>query len=400
MTRQAARGPGGRRPGGPWGGRGGRFGPREADRRDGGRDTAPDKRKPMAPRGKRDKRPFYRENVVRVTYSPSVDVDPEWDQIEMVHLPALAKVRRSYFDKTLGGRGWVTRCPFAHFSLLTAPPSARQLSTPTPPLLTPHPQPPSPPTHPPTHPSRAPQLSLQVPPPTEVDARGTAPVLNKAVEVAGPRRPVAVPDGPAARWRSPRAVEDAVLMRELERGASTVVVTDKVLTALMTAARSVYPFDVTIHKRGGRVVVDRRLRSRVDLCTTHETHQEGIPEDYASANAVPALTFESDAVNNRFQAISATAQGERMGPEPEFEGGVPEGVPAKAYRYRRFDLGGGVVVCVRCEVDAVTTVRGQTQTVSVKALHEYDLRSGWRNKLQTQVGGVGWGCWVWGWGWG
>lgn len=47
-----------------------------------------------------------------------------------------------------------------------------------------------------------------------------------------------------------------------------------------------------------------------------------------------------------------------------------------AYRYRKWDLGGGVVLVARCEHDAVTTgsSSSENQYISIKALNEWDSR--------------------------
>lgn len=46
-----------------------------------------------------------------------------------------------------------------------------------------------------------------------------------------------------------------------------------------------------------------------------------------------------------------------------------------AYRYRKWDLGGGVVLVCRCEHDAVMTgPNGETQFITIKALNEWDSK--------------------------
>ncbi|RWR98388.1 eukaryotic translation initiation factor 3 subunit-like protein, partial [Dinothrombium tinctorium] len=68
-------------------------------------------------------------------------------------------------------------------------------------------------------------------------------------------------------------------------------------------------------------------------------------------------------------------------------------VASVAYKYRKFDLGDGVVLVVRYEHDAVTVgPNGETQFMNIKALNEWDPRySGgidWRQKLDVQRGAV------------
>lgn len=50
-------------------------------------------------------------------------------------------------------------------------------------------------------------------------------------------------------------------------------------------------------------------------------------------------------------------------------------VASVAYRYRKWDLDGGVVLVARCEHDAVTVgSAGDTQFINIKALNEWDSR--------------------------
>lgn len=45
------------------------------------------------------------------------------------------------------------------------------------------------------------------------------------------------------------------------------------------------------------------------------------------------------------------------------------------YRYRRWDLDGGIVLVARCQHDAVMQgTNGETQYINVKALNEWDAR--------------------------
>jgi len=63
------------------------------------------------------------------------------------------------------------------------------------------------------------------------------------------------------------------------------------------------------------------------------------------------------------------------------------------YRYRKWDLDGGVILVARCQHDAVMQgPNGEAQFINVKALNEWDPRySGgvdWRQKLDSQRGAV------------
>ena len=74
---------------------------RDVDRKDGGREATVEK-VPIVARGRKNNRPFFRENVVRVNYASSVEIKLEWEQVENLLLANLTKVRRR---KKRGGKG-------------------------------------------------------------------------------------------------------------------------------------------------------------------------------------------------------------------------------------------------------------------------------------------------------
>lgn len=75
-----------------------------------------------------------------------------------------------------------------------------------------------------------------------------------------------------------------------------------------------------------------------------------------------------------------------------------EGAPAVtdeqgsvAYRYRRWKLDGDTYLVARCEVHAVSDVKGQRSFMTLNALNEFDPKHtgvDWRQKLETQRGAV------------
>lgn len=62
-----------------------------------------------------------------------------------------------------------------------------------------------------------------------------------------------------------------------------------------------------------------------------------------------------------------------------------------AYRYRRWKLDGDTYIVARCEVHAVSDVKGQRSFMTLNALNEFDPKFtsvDWRQKLETQRGAV------------
>ncbi|KYB25876.1 Eukaryotic translation initiation factor 3 subunit D-1-like Protein [Tribolium castaneum] len=129
-----------------------------------------------------------------------------------------------------------------------------------------------------------------------------------------------------------------------------------------------------------------------DLLTVNETSVE--PPQDSPRN----LALEATFINHNFsQQVLRTGPGE---PRFKFDNPNPfiseeeEGeVASVAYRYRKYDLGSGIFLVVRCEHDAVVqSPNGELQFLSIKALNEWDskLANGvkWRQKLDTQRGAV------------
>jgi len=59
------------------------------------------------------------------------------------------------------------------------------------------------------------------------------------------------------------------------------------------------------------------------------------------------------------------------------------------FRYRKFDLGDGIVLVTRTEVDGFRSDKNKPNFLVIKALNEYDTKitGGWRSKLETQKAG-------------
>ncbi|KAJ8970241.1 hypothetical protein NQ317_017601 [Molorchus minor] len=154
----------------------------------------------------------------------------------------------------------------------------------------------------------------------------------------------------------------------------------------------------SLKKIGDKLFFDKRDNTEFDLLTVNETSVEPPQDDGNSLNSPRNLALEATFINHNF-----SQQVLRTGPnEPRYKFDEPnpfiseeeEGeVASVAYRYRKWDLGGGIVLVARCEHDAVVqSPNGELQFLTIKALNEWDskLANGveWRQKLDTQRGAV------------
>ncbi|KAJ8922962.1 hypothetical protein NQ315_001508 [Exocentrus adspersus] len=191
---------------------------------------------------------------------------------------------------------------------------------------------------------------------------------------------------------------DDPVIRKLSKTEGNVYATDAILATIMCCTRSNYSWDIVIEKIGDKLFFDKRDNTEFDLLTVNETSVEPPQDDGNSLNSPRNLALEATFINHNFsQQVLRTGQNE---PRYKFDEPNPfvseeeEGeVASVAYRYRKWDLGGGIVLVARCEHDAVVqSPNGELQFLTIKALNEWDskLANGveWRQKLDTQRGAV------------
>ncbi|CAH1115902.1 unnamed protein product [Phaedon cochleariae] len=192
---------------------------------------------------------------------------------------------------------------------------------------------------------------------------------------------------------------DDPVIRKLSKTEGNVYATDTILATIMCSTRSFYSWDIVIEKIGDKLFFDKRDNTEFDLLTVNETAMEPPQDDGNSLNSPRNLALEATFINHNFsQQVLRTGPNE---PRYKFDDVNPfiseeeEGeVASVAYRYRKWDLGGGIVLVARCEHDAVVQSpnNGELQFLTVKALNEWDSKvaSGveWRQKLDSQRGAV------------
>lgn len=182
--------------------------------------------------------------------------------------------------------------------------------------------------------------------------------------------------------------EDPVLQKLMSEDKGNVYLTDSILTTLMTAPRSVYPWDIVVRKEGEKVIFDKRADSRLDFYSVNENFNDNNERD--ALNHPYNLSTEAAYINQNFSqtALNVDAQKKLEYSEANpFTEAEAELAPI-VYRYRSWELKDQTFV-VRCEANAfATTKEGAQSLVSVKALNEYDPKvtggSGWKRTLGTQ----------------
>lgn len=203
---------------------------------------------------------------------------------------------------------------------------------------------------------------------------------------------------------------DPVIQELAEKDEATIFATDSILSMLMCAPRSVYPWDIVIVRQGNKIFLDKRDNANLDMVTVNENAADA-PLDAADGgkdviNQPAALAEEATYINHNFanQVVTESESSKvEMSNNNPFYNPSEDTDPAasKAYKYRRFDLSTNdeepVYLVVRTEVDAVqrNAISGEDQHVTIKALNEFDSKAqgsggalDWRTKLVAQRGAV------------
>ncbi|KAF2088120.1 eukaryotic translation initiation factor 3 subunit D [Saccharata proteae CBS 121410] len=204
---------------------------------------------------------------------------------------------------------------------------------------------------------------------------------------------------------------DPIIQELSEKDEATIFATDNILSMLMCAPKSVYPWDLVITRRRNQVFIDKRDNSTIDMVTVNENATDAPLEtsegNKDQLNNPNALMMEATHINNVFplQVVQESQSAKReMAHEHPFYNEEEETDPpaSKAYKYRRFDLSlerdeEPLHLIVRTELDAVVknAINGEDQFMTIKALNEFDNKAqgsggalDWRTKLASQRGAV------------
>ncbi|KAF2146487.1 uncharacterized protein K452DRAFT_348273 [Aplosporella prunicola CBS 121167] len=204
---------------------------------------------------------------------------------------------------------------------------------------------------------------------------------------------------------------DPIIQELAEKDEATVFATDSILSLLMCAPKSVYPWDLVFTRRRKQVFIDKRENSNIDMVTVNENATDAPLETSEGnkdvINNPNALMMEATHINNVFplQVVTESQSAKRDMPHahPFYNEEEETDPPAsKAYRYRRFDLSlerdeEPLHLVVRTELDAVVknNINGEDQFLTIKALNEFDNKAqgsggalDWRTKLASQRGAV------------
>lgn len=207
---------------------------------------------------------------------------------------------------------------------------------------------------------------------------------------------------------NPTTTEDPVIQELAGKKAAQIFTTDNILSMLMCASRTVYPWDILVTKTNGQLFFDKREGGPFDFLTVNENAAEPPMEPEAGTtggiNTPNALSLEATYINQNFalQVVDSSEQTMDFEKPNPFYDPTQESEPVapKAYKYRSFDVSiseeDPVNLIMRSEIDGVMKqVSGDEALVSIKTLNEFDSKAfgaggsvDWRSKLDTQRGAI------------
>lgn len=219
-------------------------------------------------------------------------------------------------------------------------------------------------------------------------------------------RPLRRDDG--VGFYSVSTTDDPVIESYAVKAEGNVYATSDIVAHLMTAGRTVYPWDVVVQKLpDGTLFFDKREASNFDQVTVSETSNDPPKDDEDdpdSVNSPDRLGLEAMVVNQNYtqQILHPNGSGRvtLQHPNPFFDSSESPGMrpAAVGYRYRKFSLSGDINLVCRTELHGVVPKKkgakadAARQYMTAYALNEWDAsKSGgldFRSKVDGQRGAV------------
>ncbi|CAH7668115.1 eukaryotic translation initiation factor 3 subunit D, partial [Phakopsora pachyrhizi] len=200
----------------------------------------------------------------------------------------------------------------------------------------------------------------------------------------------------------PTASKDPVIQELASQGKAKVFTTDSILSLLMCATRSVYPWDIVIVKEGDKLFMDKQEGGPFDFLSVNENAADPPMESDKpdSLNTPSALSLEATFINQNFglQVVKEDPDNDYQfdNPNPFYGPDKTEQCASAGLRYQKFDLSlnkdGDLTLWIRAEVNAMLR---EDSFITICTLNEFNSNShgsggapNWRAKLNSQCGAV------------
>ena len=157
----------------------------------------------------------------------------------------------------------------------------------------------------------------------------------------------------------PITTEDPIIRKLAKENQGNVFATDTVISTLMCSLRSVNSWDIVVSRFGNKLFLERREDSDLDtLLTVNETAFDPPSDDgnENNPNSPRNLSQEAMVINQRFSQQVLDKKKLRFKNSNPFvkQNESADDYASTGYRYRKFQLGAGVDLIVRCQVNGAT----------------------------------------------
>ncbi|KAI7873112.1 eukaryotic translation initiation factor 3 subunit D [Mucor mucedo] len=253
--------------------------------------------------------------------------------------------------------------------------------------------------------SRLSKLNFGIPKAVDIATYGAVNVYNKTYDRVNTKNEKMLAHIDRVKFDTTTS-EDPIIQKYIQENKATVFATDAVLSLLMCATRTVYPWDIVVKKTAdGKVILDKRPGGVFDFVTVNENSYDPPAEsDKDTINSWSALCNEATYINQNFSRQVLEKDAKKFeNPNPFATNESSEELASCGYRYREFDLSNPgaeeeeekIQMIVRTEVDAAVKTGDNTSYVTIRALNEFDPTAQgaggalpWKKSLDSQRGAV------------
>ncbi|KAL0078257.1 eukaryotic translation initiation factor 3 subunit D [Phycomyces blakesleeanus] len=255
------------------------------------------------------------------------------------------------------------------------------------------------------------KLSFGIPEAVDIASYGAVNYYNKAYDRVNTKNEKMLQNIERVKYDTTTS-EDPIIQQFIKDDKATVFASDTVLSLLMCATRTVYPWDIVVKKVGNKVILDKRPGGVFDFVTVNEnTFDPPAENEKETINSWSSLCTEATYINNNFaRQVVDQAKLSFENPNPFASEETKNQLASCGYRYREFDLtskadaaaaegseeeANKVSMIVRTEVDAAIKNGNQTTLMTVRALNEFDPAAqgaggalSWKKSLDSARGAV------------
>ncbi|OUM68706.1 hypothetical protein PIROE2DRAFT_53147 [Piromyces sp. E2] len=229
--------------------------------------------------------------------------------------------------------------------------------------------------------------------PSDISVYGTLNYYDLAVDRISAKSGVAL-KGAKRVIDNPSTADDEVIQSIAKSTTGRAVfATDSIISTLMCAPRSVYPWDIVITKCGDQIFFDKRDDSQAfDYYTVNENVSDNSIDQNDIINSPSQLSEETTRNCKYFaeQAVNKDTKYQFKEAYPFNDEDSTDEIGSVAFRYRRWNLNSAneepISLIVRTTLDAAIQQKNETLFINIRTVDEFDLyrNTSWRKSLDSQ----------------